>query len=115
MFRGEKNGMIDVLKGKHIMKGKCYVFSDYKEGKMFFNYSECKHQKHTYAWRNFKSKGEERVERTYLQKRKQQKRYCLTNIRKSFQVRIKLQLMFWGPKDSIKAKYYVFSDYKERN
>ena len=49
MFRGEKNGMIDVLKGKHIMKGKCYVFSDYKEGKMFFNYSECKHQKHTYA------------------------------------------------------------------
>ena len=37
------------------------------------------------------------------------------NISWSFEVRRKVLLMFWTPKDSLKVKYYAFSCYEQRN
>ena len=57
-------------------------------------------------------KPKKTAEITYLDGEKQK---VLHNIFRLFEVRKKVRLMFWKPKDSMKAKCYVFSDYKQRN
>ena len=58
---------------KDSMKGKCYVFSGYKQtNEMFFVYLECKVEHHRYGWCIFKKNCQKTVEKTYLETSKQQ-------------------------------------------
>ena len=59
------------------IKGKCYVFSRYKQrNKMCLLYLECKLQQYRYGWCISKLRGERPVERTSVETSKQQARYC---------------------------------------
>ena len=50
------------------MKGKCYVFSGYKQrNKLCLVYLECKLQQDSYGWCIFKLKCKKTVEKTYIE------------------------------------------------
>ena len=58
---------------EYIMKGKCYVFSGYKErNKVLFLFPECRLQKDRYGSYMFNLKCCKTVETTYLERRKKQ-------------------------------------------
>ena len=62
-------------------------------------------------WQNYNLK----YKRNYVFSSKQTKNKVPPSIFTGFKVRRKVWLMFWGPKDSMKAKSCVFSGYKEGN
>ena len=60
------------------MKGKCYVFSCYKQrNKLCLVYLDFKLQQDSYGWCIFKLKYQEKEERTYLETSKQKRRWRL--------------------------------------
>ena len=62
---------------KYSMKGKCYLFSGYKQRKnVCLVYLECKLQEDRYSWCIPKLKCQKKLERTYLGKSKQETKYC---------------------------------------
>ena len=64
-------------KPKDSMKGKCYIFSSYKQtNKVCLVYLEWKLQQDSYGWYILKLKDQKAVERTYLEASKQQTSYC---------------------------------------
>ena len=46
---------------------------------------------------------------------KQTRNKVPSNIFRSFDLKAKVQFVFFREKDSMKSKYYVFNDYKQRN
>ena len=76
-FEVRKKVQLVVWRPENKMKSKCYVFSDYEQSnKVCLVYLECKLQQDSYSWCTFKLKCQKTVERTYLEIRKQQARYC---------------------------------------
>ena len=70
-FEVRKDVPIDVVKGKRIMKEKCYVFAGYKQrNNVWLIYLECKLQQDRYGWRIFKLKLQKTAERRYLERTK---------------------------------------------
>ena len=63
-------------KANDSMKGKCYLFSGYKQRKnLCLVYLECKQQQDRYGWCIFKLKYHKTVEGTYLETSKQQRKH----------------------------------------
>ena len=65
------------LRAKNSMKGKCCAFGNYKQRKkVCLVYLKCKLRQVQYDSPIFKLNCQKTVEKTYLETRKEEKRYC---------------------------------------
>ena len=91
------------------MKGKCYVFSGYKErNKVLFLFPECRLQKDRYGSYMFNLKCCKTVETTYLEKRKKTNKGRET----FFEFKVlteREQLFYWTLSTNKPSKVHLFS------